>query len=61
MGGFDAAALAQAFGLTETQTVISIIALGVLGNIDGLSPELLARESAPRTRKTLDELILVND
>lgn len=61
MGGFDAAALAQAFGLTETQTVISVIALGVLGDIDGLSPELLERESAPRTRKTLDELLLVND
>ncbi|WP_370327604.1 nitroreductase family protein [Cryobacterium sp. TMT1-62] len=36
-------------------------ALGVLGDVSLLSPELLERESAPRTRKPLVELLLVND
>jgi nitroreductase len=61
MGGFDAAALAQAFELKENQVVVSVTALGVLAEVETLSPELLERESAPRTRKSLEELLLVND
>ena len=36
-------------------------AIGVLADVDSLSAELLERESAPRTRKPLTELLLVND
>ena len=35
--------------------------LGVLGDADALTPELLEREIAPRTRKPLTEILLVND
>lgn len=61
LGGFDAAAIAAAFNLTADQAVVSVTVLGVLGDADALSPELYARESAPRTRKPLTELLLVND
>jgi nitroreductase len=61
MGGYDAAALALAFGLTDNQAIVSITAIGVLADVDTLSAELLVRESAPRTRKPLAELLLVND
>lgn len=61
LGGFDGAALSQAFGLTDNQAIVSITALGVLGDPSVLSPELLEREIAPRTRKPLAELLLVND
>ena len=61
LGGFDGTALALAFGLAEDQATVSITALGVLGDVSLLSPELLERESAPRTRKPLVELLLVND
>ena len=61
LGGFDAAAIAAAFNLTADQAVVSVTVLGVLGDADALSPELYARESAPRSRKPLTELLLVND
>ena len=61
MGGFDAGEIANAFGLTENQVVVSVIALGVLADVSTLPADLLERESAPRTRKSLAELVLVND
>jgi nitroreductase len=61
MGGFDAAEIANAFSLPENQSVVSVIALGVLADVATLPAELLERESAPRTRKPLEELLLVND
>lgn len=61
MGGFDAPALATAFGLTDDQAVVTVTALGVLGQADDLTPELREREIAPRTRKPLAELLLAND
>lgn len=61
MGGYDAPAIAAAFGLADTQAIVSITAIGVLAAVDTLSPELLERESAPRTRKPLVDLLLIND
>jgi nitroreductase len=61
MGGFDGAAITAAFGLAADQSVVSITALGVLGKLDDLTPELRAREIAPRVRKPLEDLLLVND
>jgi nitroreductase len=61
LGGFDGEAIAKAFNLSAAQAVVSITVLGVLGAAEALSPELYARESAPRTRKPLSELLLVND
>lgn len=61
LGGFDGAAIAAAFGLAADQSVVSITVLGVLGRLDDLTPELREREIAPRVRKPLTELLLVND
>ena len=61
LGGFDGAAIAAAFGLAADQSVVTVTALGVLGALDDLTPELLEREIAPRVRKPLTELLLVND
>nr|WP_254431234.1 nitroreductase family protein [Agromyces sp. Marseille-P2726] len=58
MGGFDAAKIAAAFELPETLEVVSIIAIGVLGNADSLPEALREREVAPRRRKPLDELVI---
>lgn len=60
MGGFDPARLAGAFGLRDDQAIVTITALGRLGDADGLPAELLERELAPRTRKPLAELILAD-
>jgi nitroreductase len=58
MGGFDGEALKAAFGLGETLKVVSVIALGVPGDVDVLPDALREREVAPRERLTLDELVL---
>ncbi|GAA4359110.1 nitroreductase family protein [Microbacterium rhizosphaerae] len=58
MGGFDGEALKAAFSLGETLKVVSVIALGVPGDVDALPDALREREVAPRQRLTLDELVL---
>ncbi len=58
MGGFDGDALKAAFGLGETLKVVSVITLGVPGDVDSLPDVLREREVAPRQRLTLDELVL---
>ena len=61
MGGFDGAAIAAAFNLTAEQDVVTVTALGVLGDAASLTPELREREVAPRTRLPLADLLLAND
>jgi nitroreductase len=58
MGGFDADALRDAFGLDERFLPVSVTALGVLGDPDTLPDALRERELAPRTRKPLDEILV---
>jgi nitroreductase len=58
MGGFEGAKIAAAFELPETLEVVSIIAIGVLGDVDSLSETLREREVAPRRRKPLGELVI---
>ncbi|UIP59928.1 nitroreductase family protein [Agromyces marinus] len=58
MGGFDPARLAEAFGLDERYEVVSVTALGMLGDASTLPEPLREREAAPRTRKPLDELVI---
>lgn len=61
MGGFDPEGLRTAFGLDERFRVVSVTALGVLAMPEALPDEVLrAREVAPRERRPLDEIILVN-
>lgn len=56
IGGFDQDALRQAFAVPENVQVQSFIAVGHLGDAGQLSPELLARESAPRLRREIHEI-----
>lgn len=61
LGGFDAARLHAAFGLDANLEVVSITAIGVLGDIDTLPDVLREREAAPRLRKPLGELVLAGE
>ena len=61
MGGFDAATLHDAFGLDASLEVVSITAIGLLGDVDALPDPLREREVAPRLRKPLEELVLVGE
>ena len=58
MGGFDAAALHAGFGLAENLEVVSVTAVGVLGDVDALPDALREREVAPRERLSLEEIVL---
>ena len=58
MGGFDAARIHDAFDLDASLEVVSITAIGVLGDVDTLPEPLREREVAPRLRKPLEELVL---
>lgn len=59
MGGFDRDAIRAAFDLDERLEPVSITAIGALGSIDALPDPLREREEAPRSRKPLEELLLV--
>lgn len=59
MGGFDAARLVESFGLRDGLEVVSITAVGKVGDASALPEPLREREVAPRSRKTLDELVIV--
>ena len=61
MGGFDGQQIAESFGLADNLEVVSITAIGVLGDVDALPDPLREREVAPRLRKPLDELVLVGE
>jgi nitroreductase len=58
MGGFDAAAISAAFDLDARFTPMTVMAVGSLGDIQQVSDELRQRELAPRTRHSVEDLIL---
>jgi nitroreductase len=58
MGGFDPAAVAEAFGLESRFVPMTVMSIGTLGNIDEVDDELRERETAPRTRHSVDELVI---
>lgn len=60
MGGFDHDAIAEAFDLDDRQAVISITALGRIGSADQLPEKLAERETAPRERLAVEDLVLLN-
>ncbi|WP_158866694.1 nitroreductase family protein [Leifsonia sp. AG29] len=60
MGGFDADGLRAAFDLDERFLPISVTAIGLLGDADALPEPLRARELAPRTRRPLEDVVVVN-
>jgi len=61
MGGFDRAAVKAAFDLPDNLAPLTVIAVGTLGSLEQISPEVLARESVPRTRRAITESVLLND
>ena len=61
MGGFDREALRAAFELDERLVPVSITAIGAIGTPEQLSEVLRERETAPRTRLPLEELVIVRD
>lgn len=60
MGGFDRAALAQAFGFGEDLIAVTVMAVGALGDIENAPEALRERELAPRTRRPVAESLIVN-
>lgn len=61
MTGFDADALAAAFGLPAEVHPFTVATIGTVGSPDDLDEALAERERAPRTRLPLDEIVLVNE
>jgi nitroreductase len=61
MGGFDASALRAAFDIDDRFEAVSVAAIGVLAAPEALPELLREREVAPRERKPLSELVLINE
>lgn len=60
MGGFDRAALADAFGFGDDLDAVTVMAVGALGDIDAAPEALRERELAPRTRRPITESLVVD-
>ncbi len=60
MGGFDREALAAAFGFGDDLAAVTVMAVGALGDIDRVPEALRERELAPRTRRPIDESVIVD-
>ncbi len=61
MGGFDTAAVRAGFGLGDDLTPVVIVAIGRLDHAPDLPEALATRETAPRTRRPLSDLLLPAD
>ena len=60
MGGFDTEAVRNGFGLDASLTPVVVLAVGRQDVAAGLPEHLASRESAPRTRQPLGDLLLPN-
>jgi len=58
MGGFDTDAVRAGFGLSDSLTPVVVLAIGRHDGQAGLPEPLAARETAPRTRRPLSDLLL---
>ena len=58
MAGFDAANAVESFELPSNITPLVVIAIGTQGPAEQLEGVLLERETAPRQRKELSEIVL---
>lgn len=61
MGGIEVEQLRAAFDLPETLVPVTATAIGVVAEASALAPQLAERETLPRERKPLDELVLRRD
>lgn len=60
MGGFDRAAIAEAFGFGDDLAAVTVMAVGALGDVDEAPEALRERELAPRTRRPIADSLIVN-
>jgi nitroreductase len=58
MGGFDTAAVRAGFGLGDSLTPVVIVAIGCPDHAARLPEPLAARETAPRIRRPVSDLLL---
>jgi nitroreductase len=58
MGGFDSAEIRRAFGMDDSLTPVVVVAVGRADPDAELPGRLAARETAPRTRRPVSELLL---
>jgi nitroreductase len=56
MAGFNADAARETFGIPEGVRPLAVLALGTLGDYATAAPDLVERDSRPRTRLPLDEI-----
>lgn len=57
MSGFDPKLAAELFNINNEFKVVSVIAIGYYGNIDGLPKDMIDAEKATRNRKAFDSLV----
>ncbi|MDA8862907.1 nitroreductase family protein [Pontimonas sp.] len=57
MGGFDAQTLGRELGLDSSQRVVTIMAVGSLGDPADLPEKFQEREAQPRVRKSLSDIV----
>lgn len=57
MAGFDAEALGVALGLDDHHRVVTVMTLGLPGDVNDLPEKLQERELAPRVRRPLGETV----
>jgi hypothetical protein len=58
MTGFDAAKVAENLGVDPSLTPVAVIAIGKQAPADLLQGTMLERETAPRERKALHDIVL---
>jgi nitroreductase len=61
MAGIEVGGLRAAFDLPERLLPVTVTAIGVVDSADKLPEKLVERETAPRTRLGLDELVIARD
>lgn len=61
MGGFDRAAIGEAFGFGDDLAAVTVMAVGALGSLAEAPEALRERELAPRTRRPIAESLIAND
>lgn len=61
MAGFQVDGIRAAFDLPERFLPVTVTAIGVVDSADKLPEQLAERETATRTRLSLDELVLARD
>lgn len=57
MGGFDSEALGTALGLDDHHRVVTVMTLGLQGDVADLPENLQERENSPRVRKPLRDMV----